>query len=427
MAVLLIAGCTSIPGEARREAWRLERPPLTQIGQAATFQFNANPWHLMGEMDISVLPAPFTFLPIADGDAGSWMFFRDTRVPGHPAGILVVQGASIEMEAGSLAGLRVDAAHGGPAVQFEPVPTVPRPQPTSIDLPGPFDGAERAFRRAEFVAAPLSGVRLAGYERALLWTPDQATEFDDVPVFSAAGWRWIEGSRLQPGPGAYEGSTDRFALGGALRGQVDIEGAGSIPDPAVVTGNIATIRMEPARVWTEQPFRLTQVVRSDRPLVQAEMQVDPVEPLLVLSKGQTGWASVNFRERGYRGDAVLSDVQVTGSGSGQVQIPAVSNWQEERLWREVEQTTPSAPWMAPFARVPLRLPSPYVPVAEPAQCTFGECPQGHPFPVWMPAGEVGVFYVRVSAGQTTGDFDVTLWLNGHNFERETFTFQFKVQ
>jgi hypothetical protein len=45
----------------------------------------------------------------------------------------------------------------------------------------------------------------------------------------------------------------------------------------------------------------------------------------------------------------------------------------------------------------------------------------------MAVGEVGVFYVRVHAGQSTGHFDVTIWLNGHNFETETFTFQYKVQ
>jgi hypothetical protein len=427
LAMLLVAGCTSIPGEQRREAWRLERPPLTQMGQPATFQFNANPWHLMGEMDIPLLAAPLAFMPVADGDQGNWMFFREARIPGHAAGVLVVQGARIEMQAGSIAGLRIDAAHGGSALHFEPVPQVPVPLPTTIDLPGAYDDAERAFRGAEFVAAPVSGVSLTGYDRALLWTPDEATAFEEVPPFSAAGWRWVEGSRLQPGPGTYQGSTDHFALGGSLRGTLVTETAGTIPDPGIVTGNIATLSMEPARVWTEQPFRLSQVIRSDRPLVAATIETDPIEPFIILSKGQTGWVTVNFRERGHAGDAVLRDVQVTGSGADNVVIPAMSHWQEERLWQTVQQTTPAAPWMAPFTRVPIRLVSPYVPVADAAQCTFGDCPQTHPYPVWMAVGEVGVFYVRVHAGQSTGDFDVTIWLNGHNFETETFTFQYKVQ
>lgn len=426
VAALLFAGCLSVPGEERREAWRLERPPPSQVGEEASFQVNARPWHLFGQMDVGVLQAPFHLLPAPDGDQGHWLFFRDARVPGYLAGTLVIEGASVAVDAGTIAGLRIDGAHGGDTLRWDATPTTPKPAPSSIDLPPGWDLGERAFTRSEWIAAPVSGVTVTGFVRAMLWTPEESVELEEVPTFSAAGWRWMEASQVAPPAGTYQISTDRFVLGGGLRGAVETQTHGRIIDPSAVFGNIATINMEASRLWTEGTFRVTQVLRGDRPLFAAEVETDVVTPVTVVAKGRTAWVPVNYREATFRGGAVLQDVQVTGSASDMTRLPTRSEWQTEALWKTVAESGETGAWAASFRQVPLTLATPFAPKAGPASCTFGECPENHPYSVWLPAAEVGLFYLRVAADKGPGTYDATVWLHGHNFDTETFNFQVRV-
>lgn len=426
----LFVGCMAAPGGEVREAWRAERPPPSQIGEAGSFNFRSDEWYVTGDQRLGPLRPGLRFSPVEDA---AWIFFPDARLPGYASGVLgLYTNASIEVTAGQIAGVAASAIHGGACgtcITVEPQPMGFRPGPPTIEAEQRSD-VRRAYQQGRFITATLTDVSLDGFTEAVLFQDGQPMDISNETLedLDATGWIQKDDVVLHPASDQVplEASTDRFALAGDLEGFVRTSGHGNIPDPAGVFGNVATLHLEGQRIWTDGDIRITQVLRGDAPVFDAGVEFAPAEPILTVEQGRTDWLAINYRETTFGGDAVLEDIQVTGRGASMVTVPTRSEWLVEELWDIVLDTAEDEPWAAPFVAVPIALVTPWAVIAELISCAFGECPQAHPYPVWMPAADVGVFYVKVKADKGPGDHDVLVWMHGQNFDTETFTFTVKV-
>ena len=216
-----------------------------------------------------------------------------------------------------------------------------------------------------------------------------------------------------------------FALGGEVEAGAltSTELQSLSAPPSMVKGHGAEVTLHPGSAKSEGSFQLTQAVKQEggmalSPDVEIAFDTTPV----TVKKGARALIPVVFREKGLKGDAVLADLQVTGSGKEAVSVgldhvETYARVSSGRRW-EIRGIA------APFLAVTLAPLSPFIALGEALSCLFSTCPK--PFPVWMNAGKVDRFHVIIQGKVAPGTYEATVTLTGRNYAPLTIPVQFTV-
>jgi hypothetical protein len=182
------------------------------------------------------------------------------------------------------------------------------------------------------------------------------------------------------------------------------------------------VTLRPGSARSEGSFQLTQAVKQDgilalSPDVELAFDTTPV----MVKKGSRALIPVVFREKGLKGDGVLADLQVTGSGKDAVSVPLdhVESYVEQ-LWTLVGESGITAPFLA-VALAPL---TPFIALGEALSCLFSTCPKA--YPVWMNASRVDRFHIIVQGKLNPGTYEATVTLTGRNYAPLSIPVQFTV-
>jgi hypothetical protein len=175
-------------------------------------------------------------------------------------------------------------------------------------------------------------------------------------------------------------------------------------------------------VKSQGSFQLTQgVTQQGAMLLPADVELAYDTTPVTVKKDQRVLIPVVFREKTLQGDAVLSELQVTGTGKDAVSVPLdrVETYLES-LWATVGESGISAPFLA-IGLAPL---SPFIALGEALGCLFTTCPRA--FPIWMETGKVDRFHIIVQGKVAPGTYEATVTLVGHNSTSQTIPVYFTV-
>lgn len=413
----------------RRARWNTEREGKA-LGVAATFDVTGSPLYLTSS-GLARVEAP-AMMRVGPGSQASRriVFFVDAQV-GARKGLLLLEGERIQLTGGTLAGLGIQEAtarthqsDGGPSplVELRAVddPDLRKPE---VTFPEDWPEADSAFFFADTFSAQPSDVTLSGFTRGLLMTPEGNTALTDTVTVSSASWMaWHSESRLEAQSATVQ--SPRLAFGGAIEGGAlaSAELASAPPRPVVIKGLEARTTLSPGSARSEGSFRLTQAVSEQGLLLPAELEIAYDGRPVTVKRDARAMVYVIYREKTLRGDAVLADVQVTGSGKEAVRVPLGEvDTYLKRLWTQVGETGYAAPLFA----VPLAILTPWIALGEWLSCLFTDCPEA--YPVWMEAGTVSRFSVVIDgATLAPGSYEAQVTLTGRNHAAFTVPVQFTV-
>ncbi len=413
----------------RRARWRTEREGKA-LGVAATFDVTGSPLYLTSPGEARVeAPALLKVGPNSQINPRI-VFFVDAQV-GAQKGLLLLEGERIQLTGGTLAGVGIQEAtarthqsDGGPSplveLRAEDDFDLRKPE---VTFPEDWPEADSAFFFADAFSAQPSDVTLTGFTRGLLMTAEGNTAMTGTVTVSSASWMaWDMASRLEAQSATVQ--SPKLAFGGAIEGGAlaSTELAAAPPRPVVIKGLEARTTLRPGGAKSEGTFRLTQAVSEQGLLLPAELEIAYDNRPVTVKRDGRAVVYVIYREKTLRGDAVLADVQVTGSGKDAVRVPleqadSILN----RLWTRVGETG----YAAPIFAVPLAILTPWIALGEWLSCLFTDCPEA--YPVWMEAGTVSRFTVVIDgATLTPGSYEAQVTLTGRNHAPFTVPVQFTV-
>ncbi len=435
LANLLLAGCfgdgTPLPNQETRDEWRSQAEAHGPMGIPATFDLQGDPLFLYGQGTVTNLAAPFAFNPRPHfSDRTPYLFFPDASVHGHANGLLVLEGAHVLAEEGSLSDAGLESVNAAEEVELKLRADNVASKPSYAFPPG-WEAAQDAFFFDDMVPARVAGLELSGFERALLVTASTNEDLSQESAVTVTASRlvWDSASSIR-GAGA-QLRLDTFALGGSVEtGSLLPQGRDAVDRPAGVFGRDATISVAAGHLSTANTFRLTQAVTADGLLLESQVELLPESDTVTVARGEEGWVSASYREKGYVGDGLVADVRVSGP-EGLVEIPLQRPpTTVEALWDSVAAAAEDAPWAAPFIALPLAIATPFLIIVDflaSLSCAFDTCPEDYPFPSWMDAGAVGVFFVKVKGEVLAGTYPITITFEGQNYDAATLAFDVVVE
>lgn len=422
-----VAGCF-----ARTDAvvadWERERDAHGPLGVAATFDLQGDPLTVTGEgrltpgtgFDLALTPPTFS--------ANPYLYFDGARTPGHDEGILVFAGARVHVATSAPPSVAFDTVTAGTEVAVPLPRTGDAVRVGEAAWPDDWKEARESAFFAEPTGAAVTDWTVTGFARGLLVTPGGTAAVTSPVHVDAARFAWGHGSTLRTG--SLDLDLAKMALGGNVSaGDLKPDGLPTVVAPRGVFGHDVKLRIDAHHVRTTAPFRLTQAITAQGLLLGSKVEVKPAAGPLRLAAGQgEAWTAVRYREAGYRGDAVLRTIEVTGPGAAYVQVPVERppSYIEE-LWRLLTNGTKD-PWVQAFAAVFVVVASPALVLLEAGRavaCVFATCPDQYPFPAWMDAGAVGTFYVKAGRGgpqgaPAPGSYPVHVVLKGRNYDDVAF-------
>lgn len=358
------------------------------------------------------------------------VFLSNAQV-GSQTGLLVLEGPRIQFTAGTLGSVDVGSATAHtqppsgsttPVVELITQDNTSGANPTAT-FPDDWSGTDKSLFFSDAAVIHASNLTLTGFTRGLLITSTGNTPITgSVTVSSAERLHWDAKSVIQ-----VETSTvhsPAFALGGEVEaGAVTSpELSASGQPPSMIKGQQAEVTLRPGSVKSQGSFQLTQgVTQQGKMLLPADVELAYDTTPVTVKKDQRVLIPVVFREKTLQGDAVLSELQVTGTGKDAVRVPLghVETYLET-LWATVGQTGISAPFLA-IALAPL---SPFIALGEALGCLFSTCPRA--FPIWMETGKVERFHIVVQGKVPPGTYEATVTLVGHNYTSQSIPVHFTV-
>ncbi|MET0405751.1 MAG: hypothetical protein ABW123_25245 [Cystobacter sp.] len=414
------------PDQLQRK-WKAEQQGQT-VGHTASFDVSGSPLVLTAS-GTTHLTVPTTLVVGALFPKNKpYVFFVDAVV-GAQTGLLVLEGERLSLTAGTLGQVELEEVlarthladgRAAPAVVLTARKEFGVTDPT-VTFPEDWSEADSALFFADPVALRPNGMTLTGFTRGVLVTASGATALSgSVTVTSATRMYWDAASRFESQTSLVD--APRFALGGALTGgSLESTGPSASPPPGGLMGEGARVLLEPGRARSEGAFQLTQAMADAGPLVPAEVQVafDP-KPLTVKPSGR-GLVTVVYREKTMRGDAVLADIQVTGSGRDAVRIALD---QPESIVRELWDAVLETGYVSPIFAAPVLVASPFIALGESLSCLFSTCPEA--YSAWMRAGTVARFHIIVQGSLPPGPYSVDVTLTGRNHPAVTIPVQFTI-
>lgn len=416
LLVVSLAGCMGPPDDTARtdrRLWRAEAEAHGPMGKEASFDIRGDPleWTGVGTTQDPLSRATLLPGPLFPSRA-LYVWFADARVEGESEpGYLLVEGERLTLEGGTLTEISLQAATAGQTVRLalgEDLERAPSwlPEPEGWERPNAF------FAKGNDIN--ITDSTLSGHERAILLSSANRTR--DVPLssvrLSASGIYWAQEARIEV-PGLVRIAASRLMVGGdGITGTLQISDRDDVRGPQAIAGHDATLAVSPGAMTTEGTFRVTQAIASDRPVLDSRLEILPHRTHVTVIQNETEWVGVSYREASYVGDGLLEDIEVTGSAADFVQVPVEMPplW-VQAMWDAVGETGMAAPFVAIAAAIA----SPFVLLAEALACIFGFCPQHHPFPSWLEAGDVGFFFIRVQGDVEPGTYEALIRIEGQNY------------
>lgn len=401
-----------------RNCWRQTRSDNAPMGVNATLSLSGTTVTVKPDTDAraSATLANGSIRPAAGLSSDERiLLFRNATVPGHGTGLLAVRTGRLHVRNGTVtvplerirAENRVTVV---PKTDSETGPDGERVRALE------WSAAGEVANFSAYVDADVAGLRVAGYERAVLATEDGRTELEGPVTVDANGLWWrhesgMSGARVSV-------SAARFSVGlTEPSGTVDRTDGESIAAPYTVHGRRGRFVVTPERVESDGAFRLTQAVTDDGAALDAAVQVVPHRVTVEAPRDSVSWVKVSYREYSYTGDAVYADATVTGNGSHMVSVPTS---RPPLFVSEVLNVVPRDSVAAPARAIillPVALSAPFEAFARMVNCAVTGCPAEHPYPSWIGAGEVGTFYYAVNTtGVENGSYAATIHLEGTNYD-----------
>jgi hypothetical protein len=413
--------------DQRRARWMTESAGRPR-GVPATFELSGNPIHISGKGRVQVASGVLATGPLFP-DGKHYLFFADAQV-GAETGLLVLEGQRIQIAGGTLGQVEIGAVTtrthledgtASPAVELSTAYVTGGTKP-QVTFPEDWSDAKSALFFSDAASVSPGNLLLSGFSRGVLITATGNTALPgSVTITSASQMYWDDASRIEVTSSTLE--YGGFALGGKVsEGSLASPALAAAPPlPSAVMGLEAKITVQPGTVRSADTFRLTQAVTEPGLLIPAELEVSYDATPLTLKKNQRGLVPVIFREKTLRGQAVLSDLQVTGSGKEAVRV-ALGEVETtvEQLW----DTVGEAGIAAPFLAVPLAIATPFIALGEWLSCVFSTCPQA--FPVWMETGTVSRFHIIVQGELPPGSYEADVTLTGRNYAAFTVPVRFTI-
>ena len=413
--------------DQRRTRWTTENAGRPR-GVPATFELSGNPIHISGagrgQVDSGVLATGPLF-----PDDKHYLFFADAQV-GAEKGLLVLEGQRIQIAGGTLGQVELGAVStrthlengtASPAVELSTAYATGGTKP-DVTFPEDWSDAKSALFFSDPTSVSPGNLLLTGFTRGILVTATGNTALSgSVTITSAGRMYWDGASHIEVTSSTLE--YGGFALGGKVSAGslTSTELAAAPPLPSAVMGLDAKITVQPGTVRSADTFRLTQAVTEQGLLIPSELEVSYDATPLTLKKSQRGLVPVIFREKTLRGQAVLSDLQVTGSGKEAVRV-ALGEVETtvEQLWDSVGEAGIAAPFLA----LPIAIVTPFLALGEWLSCAFSTCPKA--FPVWMETGTVSRFHIIVQGELPPGSYEANVTLTGRNYAPFTVPVRFTI-
>lgn len=358
------------------------------------------------------------------------VFFTNAQV-GTQTGLLVLEGPRIQFTTGTLG--RVDVSSATARTQPPSGSTTPVVELTTEDktsggnptatFPDDWSGTDKSLFFSDGAVIQASNLTLTGFTRGLLITATGNTPITGSVTVSAADRLYWDGqSAIQVETSTV--TSPEFALGGEVEtGTLSApELSASSQPPSMLKGTQAEMTLRPGNVKSQGSFQLTQGVSQEgKMLLPADVELAYDTTPVTVKKDQRVLIPVVFREKTLKGDAVLSELQVTGTGKDAVRVPLGQvDSHLESLWDAVLQTGPTAPFLV-IALTPL---SPFIALGEALGCLFSTCPRA--IPIWMEAGTVERFHIIIQGKVPPGTYEATVTLVGHNYATQSIPVRFTV-
>ncbi len=389
----------------QREAWNDEALRHGPMGVDGTLTITQGPIHLKGDIEGPIRDDQ-VILHVEPIFRDHYVWFTNAMLDDDPETrvTLLVEGERLKLSGGSMSP-DISSINIGETVSMEPThnmtraPDLPR-DPAGWDSPNIIFAEGTPFRAQDSI--------LSDFERAVVIFPDNSTrliESSSVSLSFGEIW-WQAGSYLEPSkPLSFQ--TDRFEITGNIeRGRIILDDGRESSEPQFVTGSGGRFVAEPNKLNGEK-VRITQVLTADDILLSAEIEVMASQQRVEITPGETKWVQVSYREASYEGDALLGDLNVTGDGAHMIQIPLQAP--PSAVQEIAEASGPAAALVVPIL-------APFVFLAEALACMIGGCPENHPFPTYIEAGQVDYFFFKVEGAQEIGKYSATIHLGGQNYE-----------
>lgn len=375
--------------------------------------------------------APGVLVPAPAFSTHQRSVFLSNAQVGAQTGLLVLEGPRIEFTSGTLGRVDVGSAtartqppSGGttPVVELTTRETSGGTTPTAT-FPADWSGTDKSLFFSDAAVIQASNLTLTGFTRGLLITSTGNTPITgSVTVSSAERLHWDADSVIQVAASTVQ--SPEFALGGEVQAGAltSPELTASGQPPSMIKGKQAEVTLSPGSAKSQGSFQLTQgVTQQGKMLLPADVELAYDTTPVTVKTGQRVLIPVVFREKTLQGDAVLSELQVTGTGKDAVSVPLgrVETYLES-LWELAGQAGPGAPFLA-ITLAPL---SPFIALGEALACLFSTCPRA--FPIWMEAGKAERFHIIVQGKLAPGTYEATVTLVGHNYPAQSIPVRFTV-
>ncbi|RKH57995.1 hypothetical protein [Corallococcus llansteffanensis] len=375
--------------------------------------------------------APGVLVPAPAFSTNQRSVFLTNAQVGSQTGLLVLEGPQIQFTTGTLGSVDVSSATARtqppsgsttPVVALTTQDNLTDANPTAT-FPEDWIGTEKSLFFSDAAVIHASNLTLTGFTRGLLITSTGNTPITgSVTVSSAERLYWDAKSVIQVATSTVR--SPAFALGGEVEtGAVaSPELPASSPSPSMLKGKQAEVTLRPGNVKSQGSFQLTQgVTQQGGMLLPADVELAYDTTPVTVKQGQRVLIPVVFREKTLKGDAVISELQVTGTGKDAVSVPLdhVETYLES-LWATAGQAGIGAPFLA-IGLAPL---SPFIAIGEALGCLFSTCPRA--FPIWVETGKVERFHIIVQGKVPPGTYEATVTLVGHNYTPQAIPVHFTV-
>lgn len=403
--------------------WRADQVPRQARGLSGDLQIEGQVVALTGNLTGTQIETPFQLAPgPVFPDDEPFVFFGNATLGAGGQGLLVLDGDHLEASSGTMSQLPVEQVQANDTVRMTPIADGEPVPEDRWTFPSNWSQADEALFFAQTTAVDVNEVTLSGFDRGLFLTTNASQTVESPVTVSADRIAWNPNGSVVVDEAELD-VTEVGISGNATQGVVDPENSDPVQDPDAVFGHDGRLVIAPGTVETTDEIQVTQILKNGTAHLAANVQIHPTRTTVNVAPNETEWVRVLYRERSNLGDGLLENATVTGPGSAMVEVPVErAPLLVEELWGIVGEAGPAGLVFG----IPLAPASPFLLLAEGLDCLAFGCPDQHPYPAWIEAGEVGSFYVKVEGSGTPGPHETNVTIDGRNYEPVHFPLRVNV-
>jgi hypothetical protein len=201
-----------------------------------------------------------------------------------------------------------------------------------------------------------------------------------------------------------------FSTGSIESDELEVRGT-----PVAIFGSGAELELGASSLQSHGSFQMTQAVNEVGLVIPAAVEVVSAEREIWVRPSESRIVQLHYRERSYRGDAVLGEVQIGGAAADLLELKTGFRL---ALTEQIIGAVIDTGWAAPLAAIAVLPTVSIVFVVDIFSCFFGGCSTGpdlEPFPQWMQAGEIGTMELLVKGNLSPGSYDASVTFVGRNY------------